>query len=293
MIDYEGLKNILKAHPAACAILDYANGKRDYKEISKLTKIHKTKVSTILRKAFNLNLLEKKEGLYKKTKEFKPINVKKLVKDSGINNTQQSEIKTKRKSKRNLTTVGIKKEIKEYLVNHYYIIEHPFAPDKKLKISKADIEIAAAKLFEYLDADFELEQLKTLSLRFYESFAHYWGCNRYKKDEQINAFSSLVKNFEPFVKKVAAIKSRNVSLGKKSLNNETISNAMTFTSDIDKHQEDYWKDKDIKEACIRIVYPYRHKEAHEARDYFPYQMEKIVFYMFAAIIFICLDKPNP
>ena len=247
MIDYEGLKNILKAHPAACAILEYANGKKHYTEISKLTKIHETTVSTILQKAFILNLLEKKKGLYKRTKEFKTINLKKLAKDNEINSTQQSEIKTKRKSKRNLTTDGIKKEIKEYLINHYYIIEHPFAPDKKLKISKADLEKAAAKLFEYLDADSELDQLKTLALRFYESFANYLGCDRFKKDKQLNAFSSLVKNFEPFVKKVASIKSRNISLGKMSLNNETISSAMTFTSDIDKHQEDYWKNKDIKQ----------------------------------------------
>jgi len=289
MIDYEGLKNILKSHPAACAILDYANGKKHYKEIGRLTKTHETKVSTVLRKAFHLNLLEKNNGLYKKTKEFKPIDLRKLAKENAIDSTQQSEIKTKRTSKRNLTTETIKKEIKEYLVNHYYIIEHPFAPDKKQKMSKVNLEKAAVKLFEYLDADSELEQLKALSIRFYTSFANYLGCDRRRKNEQINAFSSLVKNFEPFVKKVAIIKSRDISLGKKSLNAETISSAMSFTSDIDKHQDDYWKDKDIKEACVRIVYPYRHKEAHEARDYFPYQMDRIVFFMFAAIIFICLD----
>lgn len=158
-----------------------------------------------------------------------------------------------------------------------------------VKLSKPDLQKAGEKLFEYLDTDAGLKQLEGLSLRFYDSFAAYFSCNRINKGELINAFSNMVKCFEPYVKKVASIKAGDPKYINMSLNAEVISRAVSFSSDVNKHQDAYWSGKPVHEACVRSVFPFRHMEAHEARDYASFEMDRVVHYMFASIIFINLD----
>jgi hypothetical protein len=65
-----------------------------------------------------------------------------------------------------------------------------------------------------------------------------------------------------------------------------IKKVISFNSKIKTADSEYWKDKEIYEACIRTIYPYRHIEAHEARDYPVFQIHRIVYYMFSSIIYI-------
>ncbi len=286
-MDFEIIKNILDSHFKAKEILKKVNGKRDYKEIAQLVNAHHTTCSTILSAAKTHGLLVKDGRFYKKTAEFRHINIDKLLNDEARIPTKRVSPKVK-KPRKIIDTEAIKRNVKDYLVNHFLNISSPFS-SKKVKLPKSDLDNAAQKLFDYLSRDIDLEQLDGLSLRFYESFAAYFSCNRINKAELINAFINLVKCFEPYVKKMAALKATDIKYGKMSLNAEVISKAISFSSDIDKHQDIYWIDKPVHEACLRFVNPFRHKEAHEARDYTSFDMDKIIYYMFASIIFINLD----
>jgi hypothetical protein len=290
-MDLQIIKNICATHPKAREILRKVNGKRDYKELGKLVGAHHTICSSVLSKAKTFGFLVKEGKYYRKTPEFRHIDVDKLLKDEPSAPTTKKSPKV-RKLRKIVETDAIKKNIRDYFVQNFSHITSPFS-DKKVVLHKADLEKAAEKLDSFLSQDLHLEQLDGLSSRFCESFISYFSCSRINKAELINAFSNLLKCFEPYVKKVAAIKANDIRFAKMSLNTETISKAISFSSDIDKHQDSYWQDKPVHDACLRFVYPFRHKEAHEARDYTTYAMEKIIFYMFASIIFINLDSYSP
>jgi len=66
--------------------------------------------------------------------------------------------------------------------------------------------------------------------------------------------------------------------------------AITFKSEIKNNDPEYWRDKPNHEASNRVVFPYRHKTAHEARIYTPFEMERVVYYMFASIVFMNLGS---
>jgi hypothetical protein len=102
----------------------------------------------------------------------------------------------------------------------------------------------------------------------------------------IAAFSNLIGCFEPYLKKTAAIKNNDNSLALGSFDEEVIKKAVQFSSKIKTKDAEYWKDKPIHEACIRHTYPYRHIEAHEARDYPIFEIQKILYYMFSSIIYL-------
>jgi DNA-binding Lrp family transcriptional regulator len=285
-MDLHIIENVCASHPKAKKILRYANGKRGYKDIAKLVGVHPTKCSSVLRSAHNLGLLAKVGKFYKMTPEFKAVNLNRLNREATGDMSPKISPKV-RKPKKIVDTQEIKKVIKKYLTENFSSVSSPFS-NLKVTIHKSELEKAAEVLFQHLAHNIAIDQLDGLSLRFYESFAAYFSCSRIAKAELINAFSNMIKCFEPYLKKVAAIKSGDMKYAKMSLNAEVVKNAIPFVSDIDKHQNEYWQDKPVHEACIRFVYPFRHKEAHEARDYTSYEIEKIVFYMFASIIFVNL-----
>lgn len=287
MINPELVRNLCSSHSKARMVLSKVNGKRHYTEIAALVHAHPTLVSNILSKAKTFDLLTKEGKFYKKTPEFRHIDLDKLLSGVQPHAIQEQAIRT-RKPKKILLTERIKIEIAGYFSDNFQSVQHPYS-DFKTKIQRAQLTKAASLLFQYLEQDIGAPQLEGLELRFYDAFAAYYSCNRMNKAEFINAFSSLVKCFEPYIRKVAFVKTNDPKNGRSSLNGELISKVVSFGSDIDKWQPDYWKDKPIHEASIRTVYPFRHKEAHEARDYPSFEMERIVYYMMASVIFINLN----
>lgn len=282
------LIDICKEHGKAKDILKKANGKRNYVEIATTLKIHPTTCSKILSKARTFGLLEKVNGFYKKTSEFRHINIDKVLKGKSLSLPEERPLRVK-KRKKVIRTNEIKDKITDYLLYNFKKIQHPFSSKSYHKIKDDDLRNALAKLFEYVEKDVGLDQLEGLDLRFYESFATYFSADRIRKIELINVFSNMVKCFEPYAKKVAIIKTANHAFAKNSLDQNIISTVVSFNSKIKENSPDYWKDKPIHEASIRVIYPYRHMEAHEARDYTVFDIERVVYYLFASIIFINLD----
>jgi len=293
MTDVEVIKNnireVCKLHTNAKSVLKKANGKLTYLEIAALTKTPTTQCSTVLNKASSLNLVDKiKAGLFKRKKILTGALIDSALKNSGSQTTIKEHHIKVRKTKKVINTTAIKKQILEYLVNHLKVIQHPFA-DKKDKLSQEKIIKAYEKLIQVLEKDLGVVQIDGLSLRFFNAFSDFLSCSVLNKAELIAAFSSLIKTFEPYIKKMAAIKNNDNKFATAQFDLEAIRNAISFAADIKKRDSDYWKDKEIHEACIRYVYPFRHIEAHEARDYTVFEIHKIIYYMFASIIYININ----
>lgn len=265
--------------------LKKSKGISNYKELSEKISCPKAKASTIINQLLTYKLYEKgKNGKLKRTKELITVGLKQ--------NKTTIEIKEKiirtRKS-RKINTNQIKKEISSYFKENFKKIKHPFNESETINLSKNKLEKSLDMFFTILDSDLKIERLDGLGIRFYESIAGYFGINRMKKSEMIVSFSSLVKNFEPYMKKLAFYKTKNIDYAKLPLGKKLIRSIMEFKENLDNSKENYWTDKSVKKSCIRYTYPFRHIEAHEARDWNVFQMEKIIFYMFSAIILTNID----
>lgn len=271
-------------HPKARDILKMADGKKNYKEIAKIVKVHPTVCSSILTKASALQLAKKvSQGVYKR--EINLGDIDEALKNRSVSSQVSETIKIKSK-KKSINTEVIKKQILEYLLSHHSIIYHPFDPEKKEKISKERIQKAYTVLIQNLEVDLSLVQLEGLASRFYNAFSQFHSHSTLSKPDMIASFSNLIKCFEPYLKKSAAIKNSDNGLALGSFDENVIKKAIPFSSSIKQKEVDYWIGKNIHEACIRYVYPYRHKEAHEARDYPVFEIQKIIYYMFASIVYI-------
>jgi len=168
-------------------------------------------------------------------------------------------------------------------------IKNPFNKLESQTFTETKLRESADFLIYILDENLELESIDGLGTRFYESFAGYFSGDRKKKEEMTNSFSNLIKNFEPYVKKIVYSKTKDEKKARISLNQTLLQHIITFESDLNKADENYWKDKRLIESCIRLVFPFRHIEAHEARNWEIFEMEKAVFYMFASIVLINLE----
>lgn len=267
------------------AALNVTRGVKDRYELAKKLNCHETKASTILNELVGYGLYQKdKNGVFKKTKDFIRIGERK-------NNVKTEElekhVRTRKIKKINVTS--LKKETENYFTQNFKEIKNPFNKESILTLSQTEIMKALEIFFTVLDSDLKFDRLNGLGIRYYESIADYFSRSRMKRAEMINSFSSLIKNFEPYIKKLVLYKTKDFDKAKPPLDKKLLTFIIRFDSNLDNFNEDYWKDKNIKEACIRYVYPFRHIEAHESRNWDIFEMEKTIYYMFASIILINLE----
>ena len=93
----QNLIHICKEHSKARDILKKVNGKRDYKVISQILKIHPTTCSDILSKSRTFGLLIKEGNTYKKTPQFKHINIDRTLKDEPLYLPDEKTLRVKKK----------------------------------------------------------------------------------------------------------------------------------------------------------------------------------------------------
>lgn len=262
------------------------NNKRDYKEIAKIVGCRPEQSSSLLNKAGTYELIKKEGTKWKKTPEFRHININQVLREGSTDIPTENKIKVKKLRKK--TNVSfVKKDIISYFTLQFSEIPHPFSGTLQ-KLSQQDLKKAAEILFKNIECQGPV-RLNGLSDRFYESFSAYFSSDRIRKNELTNKFSNMIRCFEPYVKKVVAIKTGNPEEANPSLSKDMISKVVSFNSNINNNIAAYWNDKPIHEASIRVIFPYRHIESHEARNYTIHDMEKVIFYLFASIIFINLD----
>lgn len=283
----KGVVEVCATHSRAREVLKKANGKKSSSEIAKEVDIGADKASTILNKAHRLKIVEKiSNGVFKRKINLHDID--QALKQNGSSDLIESPIRINKRQKK-VSTESIKKSITKYIEDNFSKIQHPYKEGDYASISKGDLKKASTYLFTVLDSNLQIPQLEGLSLRFYNSFASYFSADRTDKSEMVSRFSNLVQCFEPYVKKVAVIKENDTENYKIPLGKDLIPKVISFTSNINKPNSSYWEGRPVPEASIRTVFPFRHKEAHEARDYPTYEIERIIHYLIASIIFINID----
>ena len=266
-------------------VLKSARGVKDYKKLSEKVKCNLSQASTMINELLDYHLYTKgKNGKLKKTRELIRIGVK--PKNTAVKIFER-HIRTRKIKKINVKF--LKKEMENYILENFKIIKNPFNKELNKNLSNSDLKKALEIFFLVVDSDLKFDKLDGLGIRFYESIADYFSRSRMKRSEVINSFSSLIKNFEPYIKKLALYKTKDLEKAKLSLGKKLLRLIITFESNLDNTNENYWKNKNVKESCIRYIYPFRHIEAHESRNWEIFEMEKTIFYMFASIILINLE----
>lgn len=284
---------VCRMHSKALEVLRKVNGKRDYKEIAEIVGIHHTMVSSILSRAYTYQLLEKNNGVYKRAKFFRVTGIEKIVREGGIAPEKKKKVAIRKRNKAVDDYSRIKKDFKKYIKSNFQEIPHPFNSRNKEKINEEKLKEASNILVDYFGRDIGLEAVGGFEKRFYHAFAHYYSIERTRNISLANAFKSLVGCFEPFLKKAAVIRTGDegkvrLAFGKREL----FDGLIPFASKINNNKDKYWFGKPIHEACIRTVYPYRHIEAHESRGHKSYEMDRVIYFMFASFVFVALAAIN-
>jgi hypothetical protein len=272
-----------KRSPKKREILKTLRKKRHYSEVAKIVGIKNPDncLAYIKKMQVFYGLVEEKgPGVYQIIPPLKYINI-----DSAVHKGKK-EIKIHRPPKKYIS-LALKKEIRLFLQDNFQEIKHPFNGKIIYRFERNKLLSAVKNFLQFIEKPIKQESLKGLPGRFYDAFATYFSISRTKRIELINSFKTLVGLFEPIIKKIAFLKTKNENILKKSLDQELIKAVLPeFNANIKEAKNEYWKEKSVEEATIRFIYPYRHIEAHEARDYKVYEVEKIVFYFFAALLFI-------
>ena len=125
------LRELLGTHSRAKDILKKANGKRDYKKIAELLQIHHTTVSTILNRAAAFGLLEKQDGVFRRTELLKHIDIDKTARDVG--QSPQAPRKLKNKSRPRDIAAEVRQE-RDFISQWFELIQHPYNPDVKERV---------------------------------------------------------------------------------------------------------------------------------------------------------------
>lgn len=264
---------------------------KNYKDVAKIVKADESYCSTILNQAEANGLVEEKEGAYGVYRQVPLLRSIKI--DSEIRKSRTSTIQptVRRKSKR-VDFSRTKKEIYNYWISNFSKIIHPFDKTKSESLSKAQLDKAYKTFLNSLEFDAKNIRYDGLESRMLQAFVDYFNVPRTKKAELVNCFSALIKNFEPFMKKITFIKTADDKCLRGSLDENLIKTLISnFQSDIKETKDEYWKDKRLVEASFRVIYPYRHIEAHEARDYSSPEIEWITYYFWVSIILSCLELP--
>lgn len=272
-------------------VLKKVNRRRKYTEIAQIVGISPKSCHNMLRKLESHNLIKKRgRGVYEKIPILRYINIDSEIRKYLRSRKDVVEKIRVRVGRKRIDTEHIQKQINSYFKCHFAVIKHPFNKECTMQLSNTQIGAAAKKFLEILKYPIMSKKIEGLDLRFVRAFADYFSLSRLDKAGLISLFSSLIRLYEPFLKKLAAIKDNNVDWLNSSLNQKLIEKVCAFNSRINETKENYWKTKNVKEASIRYVYPYRHIESHEARDYTVFEMEKITYYMFASLLLICLEN---
>ncbi len=284
------LAECCKGAPKRKEILKALRKKRHYRDVAKIVGInHPNNCLSIIKQIQHIyRLVERKgPGIYEVIPMLKHINIEAEIRKALKKDVEKIKIKTYRKK---LDTTSIKKDIIAFIQENFQEIPHPYDKTKIEKFELNKLKIIANNLIEIIEKPIEDKSLKGLNLRFFQAFADYFSIPRTKRSKLINVFANFIQLLEPLIKKIAFLKTKNKRYLKHSLDQKLIETVFSkFNANIKQRKENYWKNRSISEASIRFVYPFRHIEAHEAREYKVFEMEKVIYYFFASLIFIIED----
>jgi hypothetical protein len=289
--DIESLKKnvaeFCKSNPKKISFLSKINGRLDYKGLASVCSIkHANNCIPWLTDAFGRELIIKNEkGFYDKCPLLKNRDIGSLVRQGqGI---RISSPIVRKKLIKNIKNV--EDYFKKYVLSNFESVDNYFNKDSSVSISSKKIEEAFNKVLVLLQAKTTLPEIAGLNERFFLAFNDYFGQTRAMPSQMLNKFTAIIHLYEPIVKKYFLIEKNDETKLKSSLNEDMISLAYGINDKnfkLKETEDSYWAQRSQKESSIRIAFKYRNIESHGATKLKSYDMDKIVYYVFLAILYL-------
>jgi hypothetical protein len=179
------------------------------------------------------------------------------------------------------------KEFKEYCLQFYRELNHPYSSQKKVSINISDLEISLDILDSVLSIESEEKSFQGLKDQFYSAFTNYLRLPRNEIGSLCNNIDKLSALIDPFLKKVAfyflpnekiTIKNgRSIPLWKTSQYADILEALKIIkVKEIQKKEISYWERQQADLAILREAFTARQKGVHESRIHNLEELEKII-----------------
>ncbi len=190
-------------------------------------------------------------------------------------------------------------DIKEYCLQFYRELNHPYSFGKKVSINISDLEMAVDILDGILGIESGEKSFRGLQDQFYAAFSNYLQLPRGKIGSLCIAADKLSSLIEPFLKKVALhfLPSRKIITENdtklplwKTSNYADILEALELIkkSKIHTKTAGYWEKEPADLAILRYGFTARQKGVHESRIHSLEELEKIIYSTIGSYIIVCL-----
>lgn len=189
-------------------------------------------------------------------------------------------------------------DFKEYCLQFYRELNHPYSAKKKIQVDISDLETALDIFDEVLSLDCQEKGLSGLRDQFYSAFTSYLTSPRKEIGLLCNSADKLSALIDPFLKKVALFLMPNKKFetrsGKlvplwKTPRYVAILEALDIIKarDIEKKNLAYWQKKPADLAILRVGFTSRQKGVHESHIHSLAELEKIVYSVIGTYLVVC------
>ena len=190
-------------------------------------------------------------------------------------------------------------DIKEYCLQFYRELNHPYSVGEKVPINISDLEMAVDILDGILGIESGEKSFRGLQDQFYTAFSNYLQLPRSKIGSLCIAADKLSALIEPFLKKVASYFLPNKRIVTengtklplwKTSNYADILEALKLIkkSKIHTKTTGYWEKEPADLAILRYGFTARQKGVHESRIHSLEELEKTVYSTIGSYIIVCL-----
>jgi len=189
-------------------------------------------------------------------------------------------------------------DFKEYCLQFYRELKHPYCAKKKIQVDINDLETALDIFDGILSLDCKEKGLSGLREQIYSAFTSYLTSSRKEIGLLCNSVDKLSALIDPFLKKVALFLMPNNKFETKSgkivpLWKTPRYVAILETLDIIKAREiekkslAYWQKKPADLAILRVGFTARQKGVHESHIHSLAELEKIVYSVIGTYLVVC------
>jgi hypothetical protein len=197
------------------------------------------------------------------------------------------------------------KEFKEYCLQFYRELNHPYSSQKSIPLNISDLEISLDILDSVLSIESKEKSFLGLKDQFYSAFINYLRLPRNEIGTLCNSIDKWSALIDPFLKKVAfyffpqeeiTIKNGgSIPLWKTSQYADILEALRVIkVSEVQKKETSFWERQQADLAILREAFTARQKGVHESRINNLEELEKITYSIIGTYIIVCLKiSKNP
>jgi len=190
-------------------------------------------------------------------------------------------------------------EFKEYCLQFYRELRHPYLPEKKAPVDIIDLEMALDILDGILNLDCSEKSFSGLPQQFYSAFISYFTLPRNEIGMLCNSVDKLSALIDPFLKKVALFLLPDTKFETDSGKLKPLWKTPSYVAvlealniirarEIENKSQAFWQNMPTDLAILRASFTARQKGVHESRIHSLEELEKTVHSVIGTYIIVCL-----